>query len=89
MPRLYCPSRENQTLDALVRHISHIAAVGGIDCLCLGSDLDGITALPSGMEDVREMSQLPGLLEAAGFSPTEIEAICAANLIRFLRENLE
>ena len=88
-PAFIAPSREDQNFGTLIRHISHIAEVGGIDCLCLGSDLDGITALPSGMEDVREMSQLPGLLEAAGFSPTEIEAICSANLIRFLRENLE
>lgn len=88
-PAFIAPSRENQTLDALVRHISHIAAVGGIDCLCLGSDLDGITALPSGIEDVRDMSKLPGLLEAAGFSAKEIQAICAGNLIRFLRNYLE
>jgi len=88
-PAFIAPSRENQTLDALVRHISHIAAVGGIDCLCLGSDLDGITVLPSGIEDVRDMSKLPGLLEAAGFSAKEIQAICAGNLIRFLRNYLE
>ncbi len=88
-PAFIAQSREGQTLDALVRHISHIAEVGGVDCLCLGADLDGIEELPIDMVDVKDMGQLPGLLEDVGFSSIEIQAVCAANLIRFLRNNLE
>lgn len=88
-PAFIASCREEQTMTALVRHIAHIAEVGGTDCLCLGSDLDGIEELPLGMEDVRDMGKLPCLLEAAGFSAKEIRAVCSDNLITFLRNNLE
>jgi hypothetical protein len=35
-------------LDLLVDHIEHIAKVAGIDHVGLGSDFDGVTALPEG-----------------------------------------
>ena len=88
-PPFIAEDREGQSLPALVRHMSHIAAVGSVDILCLGADLDGIEELPQEMEDVRDIAKLPGLMEAAGFSPKEIQAVCAGNLLRFLQENLE
>ncbi len=89
-----CPSfiaekRKDQSLSTLVQHMSHIASLVPVDCLCLGCDLDGIRRLPLKMKDVRDLAPLPGYMEEAGFSAKEIRAVCSANLLRFLAENLE
>src|SRR3989440_8456483 len=39
------------TLSQVADHIEHIRQVAGIDCVGIGSDFDGITEVPVGMED--------------------------------------
>src|SRR6059036_1093824 len=41
------------TLAQVADHIEHIRVVAGIDAVGLGSDFDGITEVPVGLEDVR------------------------------------
>ena len=90
----FCPSfiaenRPEQDLPKLVQHMVHIAELGSVDILCLGADLDGIRELPLGVDDVQSFNKLPPLMEAAGFSHKDIQAICAGNLLKFLKDNLE
>ena len=40
------------TIKDVANHIDHIAKVAGIDHVGIGSDFDGITAWPVGLEDV-------------------------------------
>ena len=89
-----CPSfiaaePEERTLATVVKHIRHLADLVGTSAICLGCDLDGIKALPTGMKDVRDVVGIADLLGEAGFSRAEIEGICSSNLLRFLRNNLE
>jgi membrane dipeptidase len=66
----------------LVDHIDHAVAVAGIDHVGLGSDFDGISIAPEGLEDV---SKLPGItkeLAARGYSDEDIEKILGGNLLR-------
>src|SRR5256885_6289517 len=51
--------RPQATLAQVADHIEHIRAVAGIDHVGLGSDFDGITEVPVGLEDV---SKFPDLL---------------------------
>ena len=46
-------------MDDLIDHIVHIAAIGGIDCVGLGSDFDGIASTPDRPEERRRLSR-PG-----------------------------
>lgn len=75
------------TVEGLVRHIRHIADVGGIGCIGLGSDYDGI-----GSEiELSDCSKMPFLVEAlkrAGFHESEIDAVCCKNVMRVMREVL-
>ncbi|HOB34462.1 MAG: membrane dipeptidase [Firmicutes bacterium] len=87
-PSFVAESRKDQTLTTLVKHISHIASVAGPEVICLGCDWDGITRLPEGMNDVRDILEIADILARAGFSAKEIGAICSDNLLNFLRENL-
>ncbi|MCL1916844.1 MAG: dipeptidase [Peptococcaceae bacterium] len=72
----------------VVHHIAHIAQVAGVECVGLGSDFDGVEALPRGLEEV---SCLPALLEALGregFSSQEIQAVARGNFWRVLEQTL-
>lgn len=75
------------TITAMLRHIRHIYNTGGIGCLSLGSDFDGIER----KLELDEVSLMPMLWEALkkdGFTENEIDAILFQNMIRFYREQL-
>lgn len=69
----------------MVKHIKHIVEVGGIDCVGLGSDFDGI---PQNLEmkDASYLPQLAQALAAEGFSEADIEKIFYKNVLRVFKE---
>jgi len=72
-------------LDDLIDHVIHLATLGGIDCVGLGSDFDGIASTP---DDLRNAAAYPALaagLQARGFRAGEIRKVCGLNLRDFLR----
>jgi len=74
-------------LSLLLDHIQHAIRVAGINHVGLGSDFDGIDAVPTGLEDVTRMPRITeGLLER-GVSPGDIEKVLGSNLLRVLRAN--
>ena len=75
---------EAVSLDRVMDHIVHIVDVGGIDCVGLGSDFDGIPVTPVGLSDV---SCFPGLMQGLldqGFSYKDVQKIMGENLKDFL-----
>lgn len=70
----------------IIEHIKHIADVGGIDCIALGSDFDGIQT-PNGMSDCTKMDILFSELAKNGFSNQDIEKISYGNFLRVFKEN--
>ena len=71
-------------LDELIDHIVHISTVGGIDCVGLGSDFDGIPSTPTGLKDTAAYPALVAALQKRGFQEKEIRKICGLNLKNFL-----
>ncbi|WP_434309695.1 dipeptidase [Hominifimenecus sp. rT4P-3] len=71
----------------MVAHIRHIRNIGGMDCLALGSDYDGILEVPE-LEDCAAVPRLVETLAQEGFSTGEIEQLLYRNAERFFRENL-
>jgi membrane dipeptidase len=71
-------------LDDVVDHIVHIAATGGIDCVGLGSDFDGIPSTPTGLKNAAAYPALVSALQKRGFLIDEIRKICGLNLKGFL-----
>lgn len=69
----------------MIRHINHIYQVGGIDCIALGSDFDGIGCRLE-MESPAKLSLLWEALERNGFTEEEVEKIFWKNSYRFYRE---
>jgi membrane dipeptidase len=69
-------------LSKLLDHIDHAAKTAGVDHVGLGSDFDGITSSPKGLEDVSRLPEITrGLLER-GYSDDEIAGILGGNFMR-------
>lgn len=79
---------ELSRVSSMVQHIEHIKNVGGIDCIGLGSDFDGI---PQNLElkDASYMPQLYHALQEAHFSEEDIEKIFYKNVLRVYKEVLQ
>lgn len=71
----------------MAQHVRHIVNVGGIECIGLGSDFDGITGELE-IEDCSQLAKLTAELERAHFTGSEIEHILYKNVMRFYREML-
>lgn len=70
-------------LDTLLDHFEHVAQVGGIEAVGLGSDFDGVDGeLPEGVEDIAGMPTLIQGLERRGFGGADLEKILGLNSLR-------
>jgi membrane dipeptidase len=71
---------ERVDLDELIDHVVHIAALGGIGCVGLGSDFDGIASTPAGLASAAAYPALVAALLRRGFRDGEVRRICGLNL---------
>ena len=67
-------------------HIDHVVELVGIDHVGLGSDFDGITETPVGLEDVSAYPNLIAELLRRGYSEEDVRKICGENLLRVWSE---
>ena len=74
------------TTATLADHIDHVVRVAGIDHVGLGSDYDGVTSLPEGMEDVSRFPYLTAELLRRGYSDDDVRKVLGGNLIRAMRQ---
>jgi membrane dipeptidase len=74
------------SVHAVVDHIEHIIKVAGADHVGLGSDFDGINAVPKGLEDVSCYPYITQELLNRGHSKEEILKVLGGNVLRALRE---
>lgn len=77
-----CGKEKKEGLNIIVENIKHLKNVGGIDCIALGSDFDGLTDPPDDIKDISEMPNLTYALMKAGFSNQELEKILYKNAMR-------
>ncbi len=71
----------------LVRHITYIRDLAGIDVIGLGSDFDGITS--GGLPDASALPRLAKALREAHFSDEDIEKIFYKNVLRVYKDVLK
>jgi membrane dipeptidase len=77
---------ERGTIHDVLDHIDHIVRVAGIDHVGLGSDYDGVSTLPSQLEDVSCYPLLTQGLLDRGYSEPQILKILGENLIRVFKQ---
>jgi len=80
------PAPNAATLAEVADHIDHIRAVAGVDQIGIGSDFDGFSGPPKGLEDVSKYPDLFVELLRRGYSSEEIKKIAGLNVLRVMRE---
>ncbi len=73
------------TVDRAVDHIDHLARVGGVGCVAMGSDFDGISSTPRGLENASKFPVLARALARRGYTPEQVAAIMGGNALRVFR----
>ena len=74
------------SVHTVVDHIEHIIKTAGVDHVGLGSDYDGIGAVPRQLEDVSCYPYITQELLNRGYSREAIHKVLGGNLLRVLRQ---
>lgn len=84
---MYAPfETEKCTFDDLAAHAVHMANVGGVECVALGSDFDGIGTWPDGLDGADKVPLVADAFARAGFSASDIDKIMFGNGYRVIRD---
>ena len=73
------------TLQQVADHIDYVRRMVGVDHVGLGSDFDGITEVPVGLEDVSKFPDLIAELLRRGWSEEDVRKVAGLNALRVLR----
>lgn len=76
------------TLAELADHIDYIVKLVGDKYVGIGSDYDGVSSVPVGLEDVTTYPKITEELIKRGYSRRSIRRILGGNVLRVMRENM-
>ena len=74
------------TMQQVADHVDRIRRIAGVDYVGLGSDFDGISSVPVGLEDVSKFPDLLAELLRRGWTETDVRKLAGLNVLRVLRE---
>ena len=74
------------TLEDAADHILHAAEVAGIDHVGIGSDFDGVPALPTGLQTAAGLPLLTARLLERGMSEGDVEKVLGGNFLRVFEQ---
>lgn len=74
------------TLEQVADHVEHVREVAGIDHVGIGSDFDGITSVPLGLEGVSDYPALFAELLRRGWTDDEVKKLAGLNVLRVFHE---
>jgi membrane dipeptidase len=74
---------------SLIAQFEHIIRVAGIDHVGIGSDFDGISSLPEGIDSAADLPKITAALLARGHSAGDLRKVLGGNLMRVFAAALE
>lgn len=74
------------TVEDVADHVDHAVKVAGIDHVGIGSDFDGVSGPPNGLDDVSKMPALIAVLLERGYSERNLKKVLGGNTLRVIRE---
>ena len=77
------------TISQLVDHIDYVVKLIGDDYVGIGSDFDGVSSLPVGMDDVTTYPKITEELLRRGYSEKSIKKILGGNVMRVMKANFK
>lgn len=72
------------SVSRIVDHIDHIVKLVGIDHVGIGSDFDGIQAVPADLKSIADLPNLTKELLRRGYSEGDIDKILGGNMLRVM-----
>jgi membrane dipeptidase len=82
----FLTDRDQATIGDVADHIEHAARTAGVDHVGIGSDYDGISSTPVGMEDVSTYPVLFAELSRRGWTEEDLAKLAGENVLRAMRE---
>jgi membrane dipeptidase len=76
---LGCPTA---TIENVINHFLHAVEIAGIDHVGVGSDFDGVPALPEGLQTAAALPGITARLLERGLSESDVEKILGGNFMR-------
>ena len=73
------------TLAQVADHVEHIRRIAGVEHVGIGSDFDGISTVPDGLEDVSTFPALFAELARRGWTERELRLLSGENVLRVMR----
>jgi membrane dipeptidase len=73
-------------ISIIIDHMDYIINLIGDDHIGLGSDFDGISITPKGIEDVSKMPNITREMDKRGYSEERIKKILGGNFMRIFKE---
>lgn len=85
----FCPAflgqkRKTVDINSVADQYDYMKQLAGAECLALGSDFDGITEVPKGLEGPDKIPDLLHILENRGFTKDETGKIALGNFIKYM-----
>jgi len=74
------------SVSRIVDHIDHIVKLVGVDHVGIGSDFDGVQAVPADMTSVADLPNLTKELLKRGYSESDIDKILGGNMLHVMEE---
>ena len=74
------------TVEDVANHVDHAVKIAGIDHVGIGSDYDGVSGPPNGLDDVSKMPALIEVLLERGYAERDVKKILGENYLRVIRE---
>ena len=73
-------------MEDVANHIDHAVKIAGIDHVGIGSDYDGVSGPPNGLDDISRMPALIDVLLERGYTEHDVKKILGENYLRVIRE---
>ena len=79
-------ARITPSINGVIKHISYIVDLVGVDYVGIGSDYDGVEIMPTGLENVSKLPFLTKKLIEHGYTIREVRKILGGNFKRIFKE---
>src|SRR5256885_8066462 len=74
------------SVSRIVDHIDHVVKLAGVDHVGIGSDFDGVQAVPTDLRSVADLPNLTKELLRRGYSGSDIDKNLGGNMFRAMEE---